>query len=78
MRRGGDVAWENGFLSGEANMSRSVANLERHHCKSVQFYRSGDDQLHFLQTAMLSLSDGFRPEPGDEFEIEASPFELPL
>jgi hypothetical protein len=26
----------------------------------------------------LSFSDGFRTEPGDEFEIEASPFTLPL
>jgi len=76
--RGGTVVWEKPFLSGEANMSHSLANLEWHQFKYAQFRRPGDVHIHFLGTATLSFSDGFRAEPGDEFEIEAQPFTLPL
>jgi hypothetical protein len=76
--RNGSVAWEKPFLSGEANMSHSVANLEWHQFKYAQFRRLGDVHVHFLGTATLSFSDDFRTQPGDEFEIEASPFTLPL
>ena len=72
------VVWEQPFLSGEANMSHSLANLEWHHFKYAQFRRAGDVHVHFFGTATLSFNDGFRTEPGDEFEIEASPFRLPL
>jgi len=78
IRRGGSVVWEQSFLSGEANMSHSIANLEWHHFKYVQFRRPGDVHVHFFGTATLSFSDGFRTQPGDEFEIEADPFRLPL
>jgi len=78
IHRGGAVVWERPFLSGEANMSHSIANLESHHFKYAQFRRPGDVHVHFLGTATLSFSDEFRAEPGDEFEIEAQPFTLPL
>jgi len=78
IRRGGTVVWEKPFLSGEANMCHSLANLEWHQFKYVQFRRPGDVHVHFFGTATLSFSDGFRTEVGDEFEIEASPFALPL
>jgi hypothetical protein len=78
IRRGGAVVWEQPFLSGEANMSHSLANLEWHQFKYAQFRRPGDVHVHFLGTATLSFSDGFATEEGDEFEIEASPFTLPL
>ena len=78
IRRNGAVAWEKPFLSGEANMCHSLANLEWHQFKYAQFRRPGDVHVHFFGTATLSFSDGFRTEPGDEFEIEASPFTLPL
>ena len=58
--------------------SHSVANLECHQFKYAQFRRPGDVHVHFFGTATLSFSDGFRTESGDEFEIEASPFTLPL
>jgi hypothetical protein len=76
--RGGSIVWEKPFLSGEANMSHSIANLEWHQFKYSQFRRPGDVHVHFFGTATLSFSDGFRTEPGDEFEIEAAPFALPL
>ena len=78
IRRGGSVVWEMPFLSGEANMSHSLANLEWHQFKYAQFRRPGDVHVHFFGTATLSFSDGFRTELGDEFEIEARPFALPL
>lgn len=78
IRRSGTVIWEKPFLSGEANMSHSLANLEHHHFKYRQFRRPGDVHVHFFGTATLSFSDGVRTEPGDEFEIAAAPFQLPL
>jgi hypothetical protein len=78
IRRGDAVAWEKPFLSGEDNMSHSIANLEAHHFKYALFRRPGDIHVHFFGTATLSFSDGFRTEPGDVFEIEAAPFRLRL
>jgi hypothetical protein len=76
--RDGAVVWEKSFLSGEANMSHSIANLEHHHFKYDLFRRPGDLHVHFFGTATLSFSDGFRTREGDIFEIEAAPFTLPV
>lgn len=76
--RNGAILWEKPFLSGEDNMSHSLANLEAHHFKYDLFRRPGDIHVHFFGTATLSFSDGVRTEPGDVFEIEAAPFTLPL
>jgi len=76
--RGGACLWEKPFLSGEANMSHSLANLEAHHFKYDVFRRPGDVHVHFFGTATLSFSDGVRTQIGDVFEIEAAPFTLPL
>ena len=78
IRRAGRTVWEKPFLSGEANMSHSLRNLEWHQFKYPQFRRPGDIHVHFFGTATLSFSDDFRTEPGDEFEISASSFALPL
>src|SRR6478609_10713528 len=78
IRRGDAVIWEKPFLSGEANMAHSIANLEHHHFKYPLFRRPGDIHVHFFGTATLSFSDGIRTQPGDVFEIEAAPFALPL
>jgi hypothetical protein len=76
--RGNAIAWEKPFLSGEDNMSHTIANLEAHHFKYPLFRRPGDVHIHFFGTATLSFSDGFKTAPGDVFEIEAAPFTLPL
>jgi hypothetical protein len=78
IRRGAAILWEQPFLSGEDNMSHSLSNLEAHHFKYAQFRRPGDIHVHFFGTATLSFSDGVQTQPGDVFEIEASPFTLPL
>ncbi|MCW2393486.1 hypothetical protein M2336_002052 [Sphingobium sp. B1D7B] len=78
IRRGADVIWEKPFLSGEANMSHSIANLEHHHFKYALFRRPGDLHVHFFGTATLSFSDGVSAQEGDVFEIGAAPFTLPV
>jgi len=78
IRRNGQVIWEKPFLSGEANMSHSIGNLEHHHFKYPAFRRPGDVHVHFFGTATLSFSDEVTTEPGDLFEIEAAPFTLPV
>lgn len=76
--RNGTCIWEKPFLSGEANMAHSIANLEAHHFKYAQFRRPGDVHVHFFGTATLSFSDGVRTAPGDIFEISAAPFRYPV
>jgi hypothetical protein len=75
--RGGETIWEKPFLTGEANMSHGIANLEHHHFKYEMFRRPGDVHVHFFGTATLSFGDGIVAAPGDVFEIAADPFRLP-
>lgn len=72
------VLWEKPFVSGEDNMSHSIANLEHHHFKYARFCRPGDVHVHFFGTATLSFADKVKPEPGDVFEICAEGFGKPL
>jgi len=74
IRRGGQVIWEKPFLSGEANMSHTIANLEAHHFKYAAFRRPGQVHVHSFGTATLSFADGIKVEPGDVFEIESAAF----
>jgi len=76
--RGGKVVWEKPFLTGEENMSHTLANLEGHHFKYALFRKPGDVHVHYFGTATLSVSDGIKTEQGDVFEISAEPFGLPL
>jgi len=76
--RAGETVWEKPFLTGEANMSHYVRNLEHHHFKYELCRRPGDVHVHFFGTATLSFAEGIRARDGDVFEIEARPFQLPL
>lgn len=76
--RNGTTLWEKPFLTGEANMSHTLRNLEHHHFKYGLFRRPGDVHVHFFGTATLSFADGIQARVGDTFEIEAPPFRLPL
>jgi hypothetical protein len=78
IRRAGETIWEKSFLTGEANMSHHVRNLEHHHFKYDLFRRPGDVHVHFFGTATLSFADKVKAQDGDVFEIEAPPFSLPL
>ena len=76
--RDGKTIWEEEFLSGEDNMSHSIANLEHHHFKYDLFRHPGDIHCHFFGTATASFSKGIEPEEGDIFEMEANGFGAPL
>ena len=76
--RRGRTIWEKPFLSGESNMSHTIANLEYHHFKYRLFRQPGDLHVHMFGTATLSFADGVTAEPGDVFEIAAPAFGLPL
>jgi hypothetical protein len=76
--RDGKTLWEKPFLSGEANMSHTLANLEHHHFKYGIFRQPGDLHVHYFGTATLSFADGIKTQPGDTFEIEVADFGQPL
>jgi hypothetical protein len=78
IRRGESVRWEKPFLTGEANMCHSLANLEYHHFKYPAHRAPGDVHLHFFGTATISFADGIRVEPGDRYEIELPALGAPL
>jgi hypothetical protein len=78
IRRGERVIFEKPFLSGEANMSHSFANLEYHHFKYGLFRQPGDVHVHMFGTATLSFAEGIKPEAGDVFEIEVPEFGIAL
>jgi hypothetical protein len=74
----GAVRWSKPFLSGEQNMSHTLANLEHHHFKYPLFQRPGDVHIHFFGTATLSFADNVSVTAGEAFEIEADVFGPPL
>lgn len=76
--RNGKVIWEKPFLSGEDNMSHTIANLEHHHFKYDIFRQPGDVHVHMFGTATLSFADGVTTDNGDTFEISAAEFSMPL
>ncbi len=76
--RNGETVWEKPFLSGEDNMSHTIANLEYHHFKYDLFRTPGDIHVHMFGTATLSFADNVRTKEGDVFEISAPAFGLPL
>jgi hypothetical protein len=78
IRRNGEIIFEKPFLSGEANMSHTFANLEYHHFKYGLFRQPGDIHVHMFGTATLSFAEGIKPQEGDVFEIEVPEFGLAL
>lgn len=70
--------WSGEFLTGEANMTYTLANIEHHHFKYAAFRRPGDVHCHFFGTATLSFAAGIKAQPGDIFEISAPEFGRPL
>jgi hypothetical protein len=76
--RNNEVIWEKDFVSGEENMSHSIANLENHHFKYSRFRTPGDLHVHFFGTSTLSFADQIKAQPGDIFEISANGFGKPL
>jgi hypothetical protein len=78
IRRDGAVIWQKPFLTGEANMCHTFANLEYHHFKYKQHRVPGDVHLHFFGTATVSFVDDIKVQAGDEFEIDLPALGAPL
>jgi hypothetical protein len=76
--RRGERTWQAEFISGEANMSHTLANLEHHHFKYPLFRRPGDVHVHFIGAAVLSFTAGIKAAAGDVFEIDVPAFGAPL
>jgi hypothetical protein len=76
--RNGQELWAGEFLTGEANMTHTLANIEHHHFKYAHFRRAGDVHCHFYGTATLSFAAGITTQTGDVFEISAPEFGRPL
>lgn len=74
----GQTRWSAEFLTGEENMTHTLANLEHHHFKYAQFCRPGDLHVHFFGTATLSFADGIKVAEGESFRISAEGFGAPL
>lgn len=78
IRRGGTVFWQHDFLTGEEQMSHSLANLEHHHFRYRQHRRPGDVHIHFFGVAVFSSGEGLRLADGDEMEISFAGYGRPL
>ncbi len=76
--RNGRELWAAPFLTGEANMTHTFANIEHHHFKYPLFRRPGDVHCHYFGTATLSFAAGITTQNGDIFEISAPGFGRPL
>ena len=74
VRRGNQELWRGEMLSGEDNMSHSIANLEHHHFRYPLFRRPGDVHVHFFGAGVISVSADIHAEDGDVFEIESPEF----
>jgi hypothetical protein len=70
----GRKRWERPFLTGQDNMSHSIANIEFHHFKHDQFLVPGDVHVHYFGTATVSFSEGVMVDASCRFEISAEPF----
>ena len=76
--RDSESLWEGEFLSGEANMSHSLRNLEHYHFRYDMFRRPGDLHAYFFGSPLLSCASGVTTRPGDRFEIDIPLFGRPL
>lgn len=72
--RDGASIWQGEFLSGEANMSHSIRNLEHYHFRYEMFRRPGDLHAYFFGAAILSCANGVTTTTGDVFEINVPVF----
>jgi hypothetical protein len=77
--RGDQIIYDSGeLLTGEENMSHSLANLEDHHFKYPQFRIPGDVHIHFFGTMKLSFGSRGPLQDGDRIEIEFNGMGKPL
>jgi hypothetical protein len=70
IHRGSTVIYNSGeLLTGEDNMSHSLANLEDHHFKFHQFRVPGDVHIHYFGTMKLSSGNRVAYQNNDKIQI---------
>lgn len=77
-RHGTEIYDSGDLLSGENNMSHSLANLEDHLFKYPQFRIPGDVHLYFLGTMKMSFPNRPNFETGDRIKIHFEGMGAPL
>lgn len=78
IRRGNQVVWSQGILTGEKEMCHSLANIEHHHFKFESHRRPGDIHVHYFGACSLSFGAGVALADGDLMEIAFEGFGRPL
>ncbi len=78
IEREGEVVWSRSVVTGEANMSHSLANLEHHHFKYPIHRRPGDAHLHFFGADAFSFGEGVSLQDGDIMVVSWEGFGRPL
>jgi len=79
IQRGEKTLYNSGeLLTGEENMSHSLANLEDHYFKYPQFCISGDVHIHFFGTMKLSFGSRDKLQDGDRIEVKFQGMGEPL
>ena len=77
--RGEDVLYDSDeLLTGEENMSHSLANMEDHHFKYEQFRVPGDVHIYFFGTMKFSFGSRVPLQNGDRVEINFHSMGKPL
>lgn len=76
--RGGALVWSKAIVTGEAEMSHSLRNIEHHHFKFEAHRRPGDIHVHYFGACALSFGAGVRLEDGDQMEVAFAGFGRPL
>ena len=74
VERGGQELWSAQILTGEKNMSHTLANLEHHHFKYPQHRRPGHVHVHFFGADAFSFGEGVQLEDGDRMVVAWSGF----
>ena len=78
IERNGATRWSKAILTGEAEMSHSLRNLEHHHFKFDAHRRPGDVHVHFFGACALSFGEGITLADGDEMVVHFDGFGRPL
>ena len=78
IERNGAVVWSKDIVTGEANMSHSLRNMEHHHFKFDAHRRPGDVHVHYFGACSLSFGEGVALVDGDVMQVRFDGFGRPL
>lgn len=78
IERNGAVVWSKEIVTGEANMSHSLRNMEHHHFKFDSHRRPGDVHVHYFGACSLSFGEDVALTDGDVMQVRFDGFGRPL